>query len=113
MATTSVATSAVIGCIWRICDPPVVELEAYDGTTLGVIERERLAAVRRRDVGDDREAEARPGLIAREVRAVEAIEDVGEVGRADAGAAVAHFDPTTADRHLDRVAGGVELGRVV
>src|SRR3954463_3761619 len=59
------------------------------------------AAVRLRDLAHDREAEAGPGHAARRRRAVEAVEDEGDVLLGDPGAEVAHGHLAAGDGDLD------------
>src|SRR5688572_21898919 len=78
-----------------------------------MIERERPATVGGGDVGDDRETQPGTGLVAGQVGSIEAIEDVRHVAGTDAGAAISYLEMTAPHGDLDRIAGRVELGRVV
>src|SRR5215208_2697226 len=65
------------------------------------------------DLPHDREPEAGSRPVAGRRRAVEALEDVGQVGRVDARAAVAHADLAVADGHVDGRPRRAPLRRVV
>ena len=62
---------------------------------------------------NDREPEARAGQGAGLARAVEALEDVGKIGRGDARPVVADRDDAVGERDLHRAVGGTPLRGVV
>src|SRR6266508_2059515 len=72
-----------------------------------------LPAVGGDDLGDDGKPEARAGPLARASPAVEALEDVRQVGLLDAGAVVLDLERPAAQAHFDGPAGGAPLRGVV
>ena len=65
------------------------------------------------DLAHDREPEPRPGKATRRTRAIEAVEDVGQVLVRDSRPVVSHGQPSVPDGDLDLAAGGAPLRRVV
>ena len=92
---------------------PRREDEAGDGAAaVTLLERDR-AAVERRDLRDDRQAETGPRQRARAGRPVEAVEHPRAVLGCDAGAAVGDLQRRAAHGHRHRRAVEAELQRVV
>ena len=89
------------------------EAEAHDRAPAGGGIRRYRAAVAKRDLADDGEAEARPRGGPGRRGPVEAVEDERQVVGVDAGAVVAHGELAVGQPDLDRPLGRAELGRVV
>src|SRR2546425_4145685 len=97
-----------LGSLLGPAKPKTEARTAIDGTLEG-----HRAAMRLRDVLDDREAQAGSGKLARVVRSPEAVEHAGRVLRGYAGTVIAHGDLAVRDAHLNGCTGRAVLRGVV